>query len=175
MWLADSATGTRTPVVPSDWRRMARARWRVALWCTLRCLVRSRPHRACSLDQGRGCRGGSGRRALLARRAQVVIASPPSLTSPGLPSTPLRIEAHEFSPSPEDLRAAPGSVAIEYVNKGAVVHTLVIEGVKGLKLEVPGPGDVDRGAVTLEPGSYTLFCDVPGHRQVGMGAPLTVG
>jgi plastocyanin len=89
-------------------------------------------------------------------------------------STPLRIEAHEFSLSPEDLRAAPGSVAIEYVNKGAVVHTHVIEGVKGLKLEVPRPGDVDTGSVRLEPGSYTLFCDVPGHRQAGMEAPLTV-
>lgn len=90
-------------------------------------------------------------------------------------STPLRVEAHEFSLSPEDLRAAPGSVAIEYANKGAVVHTLVIEGVKGFRLEVPQPGDVDTGSARLEPGSYTLFCDVPGHRQAGMEAPLTVG
>lgn len=90
-------------------------------------------------------------------------------------SAPLRIEAHEFSLTPEDLRAAPGPVAIEYVNKGAVVHTLAIEGVKGFKLEVPRPGDIDTGSVRLEPGSYTLFCDVPGHRQAGMEAPLTVG
>jgi uncharacterized cupredoxin-like copper-binding protein len=55
------------------------------------------------------------------------------------------------------------------------VHTLAIEGVKGFKLEVPRPGDIDTGSVRLEPGSYTLFCDVPGHRQAGMEAPLTVG
>jgi plastocyanin len=90
-------------------------------------------------------------------------------------SAPLRVEAHEFSLSPEGLRAAPGSVAIEYVNKGAILHTLVVEGVKGLKLEVPGPGDVDTGSVKLEPGRYILFCDVPGHRQAGMEAPLAVG
>ena len=89
-------------------------------------------------------------------------------------STPLHIEAHEFSLSPENLQAASGSVAIEYVNEGAVAHTLVIEGVKGLKLAVLQPGDVDTGSVELESGSYTLFCDVPGHRQAGMEAPLTV-
>jgi plastocyanin len=89
-------------------------------------------------------------------------------------STPLRVEAHEFSLSPENLRTAPGFVAIEYVNKGAVLHTLVIEGVEGLKLEVLQPGDVDTGSVRLERGSYMLFCDVPGHRQAGMEAPLTV-
>ena len=89
-------------------------------------------------------------------------------------STPLHIEAYEFSFSPENLQTASGSVAIEYVNKGAIAHTLVIEGVKGLKLAIPQPGDVDTGSVELESGSYTLFCDVPGHRQAGMEAPLTV-
>jgi plastocyanin len=89
-------------------------------------------------------------------------------------SAALRIEAHEFSLSPAPLQAVPGNVAFEYVNAGAIPHSLVIEGVKGLKLEVSDKGDVDTGAVTLEPGTYTLFCDIPGHRQAGMEAPLTV-
>jgi uncharacterized cupredoxin-like copper-binding protein len=87
----------------------------------------------------------------------------------------LRIEAHEFALAPKDLRAAPGTVAIEYMNAGAIPHTLVIDRVGGLKLEVASKGDVDTGTVKLEPGSYTIYCDIPGHRQAGMEAPLTVG
>lgn len=97
------------------------------------------------------------------------------MTSDPAPSGTLRVEAHEFALTPEDLRAAPGTVAIEYVNAGAIPHTLVIDGVNGVKLDVASKGDVDTGTVKLEPGTYTMYCDIPGHRQAGMEAPLTVG
>jgi plastocyanin len=86
----------------------------------------------------------------------------------------LQVEAAEFSFSPNDLRAAAGTVAIEYVNTGAIPHTLVIEGVDALKLSVQSEGDVDTGSVRLEPGRYTLYCDVAGHRASGMEGTLTV-
>lgn len=94
--------------------------------------------------------------------------------NPESPSASLRIEAAEFSLSPADLRTTPGTVAVEYVNTGAVIHTLVIDGVNGFKLEVPARGDVDTGTAALKPGKYTLYCDVAGHRQAGMEAPLIV-
>ena len=97
------------------------------------------------------------------------------VTNDAAPSGALRVEAHEFALAPKDLRAAPGTVAIEYVNAGAVPHTLVIEGVNGVKLDVASKGDVDTGTVNLEPGTYTMYCDIPGHRQAGMEAPLTIG
>jgi plastocyanin len=86
----------------------------------------------------------------------------------------LRVEADEFSFSPNDLRAAAGTVAIEYANVGAIPHTLLIEGVDAPKLSVQKQGDVDAGSVRLEPGSYTVYCDVAGHRASGMEATLTV-
>ena len=98
---------------------------------------------------------------------------PPTASDPAASGT-LRIEAHEFALTPKDLRAAPGTVAIEYVNAGAIPHTLVIDGASGLKLDVASAGDVDSGTVKLEPGTYTLYCDIPGHRQAGMETPLTV-
>lgn len=67
-----------------------------------------------------------------------------------------------------------GEVSFRYVNAGAIAHTLLIEGVDGFKLEVGAKGDEDRGATELEPGTYVLYCDVPGHRDAGMEATLEV-
>jgi uncharacterized cupredoxin-like copper-binding protein len=99
----------------------------------------------------------------------------PTAATPAAPGTALSIEAHEFSLSPSDLHAAAGNVAIQYKNAGAIQHTLVIDGVAGFKLDVAKTGDVDTATVTLEPGTYTLYCDIPGHRQAGMEDHLTVG
>jgi len=71
--------------------------------------------------------------------------------------------------------AEPGPVDVTYRNEGSVRHTLVIEDVDGFKLEVDAHGDVDEGIVDLEPGEYTLYCDVAGHREAGMEAVLEVG
>jgi plastocyanin len=102
-------------------------------------------------------------------------AATPAATDPAATGTALSIEAHEFSLSPSDLHAAAGNVAIRYTNAGAIQHTLVMDGVAGFKLDVAKAGDVDSATVKLEPGTYTLYCDIPGHRQAGMEDHLTVG
>lgn len=67
-----------------------------------------------------------------------------------------------------------GEIEVEYVQQGSIIHTLVIEGIDDFKLEVSSSGDVDRGSVELEPGTYVMFCDVAGHREAGMEATLEV-
>ena len=64
-----------------------------------------------------------------------------------------------------------GDVNVVYRNEGSIAHTLLIEGIDGFKLSV---GDEDSGTVTLEPGSYLMYCDVAGHQSAGMEADLTV-
>ena len=71
--------------------------------------------------------------------------------------------------------ADAGEVTFEYVNEGIIEHTLVIEDVEGVRLLVEQRGDTAQGTVELDPGSYTLFCDIPGHAQAGMVADLEVG
>ena len=49
-------------------------------------------------------------------------------------------------------------------------HTLVIEGHPEAKLAVDG----EKKVVSLEPGDYLFFCDIPGHQAQGMEGTLTV-
>ena len=82
----------------------------------------------------------------------------------------LRFDAKEYGPVPA------GEVMFGYVNEDSVRHTLLIAKdntkVPNFKLVIAQKGSVDSGAVTLEPGVYTLICDVPGHSN--MRATLTV-
>lgn len=73
----------------------------------------------------------------------------------------------------ETYTAEEGSVTIEYIQDGQVPHTLVIEDKSNFKLSVNGE-ERDTGDVLLEAGDYTIYCDIPGHRQAGMEATLTV-
>ncbi len=84
------------------------------------------------------------------------------------------VVAEDIGFAEDTYESAAGTVAVEYRNEGALLHTLVIEGIDDFTLEVPGNADVDEGSVELEAGTYTLFCDVAGHRDAGMEATLEV-
>jgi plastocyanin len=71
--------------------------------------------------------------------------------------------------------ATAGNVDIELVSKSSIRHTLLVKDADGTivdpKLDV-SPGKTDNGSYELKAGSYTLFCDVPGHTN--MKATLVV-
>ena len=56
------------------------------------------------------------------------------------------------------------------------MHNLAIEGpgVSGEKTPTIGPGKTAKLAVELGPGTYELYCAVPGHKQLGMVLKLKV-
>lgn len=104
---------------------------------------------------------------------------------------------------PDDLAVPAGEVVtVSFTSEAAVEHDLVIEDV-GMAASVGEEGHgaddehaeedeaamddddlhvahVDAGESTTatftvdEPGIYTVYCSVPGHRQAGMEATLTV-
>ena len=69
-----------------------------------------------------------------------------------------------------------GSIVFGYKNEDSIRHTLILAKgdtkVPNFKLVVDKKGDVDSGPVTLDAGTYTIICDVPGHSN--MKATLTV-
>lgn len=76
----------------------------------------------------------------------------------------------------KDVSAKAGSVTIDYDNKQALQHDVKVEDSSGT--ELGGTDLVSSGTATatvnLQPGTYTFFCSVPGHREAGMEGTLTV-
>jgi plastocyanin len=72
-----------------------------------------------------------------------------------------------------DYTAKAGVVQINYVDGGGT-HTLLIDDPKFNGFELAVPGGPKSGKVDLTPGKYTIYCSIPGHRQAGMQATITV-
>ena len=65
-------------------------------------------------------------------------------------------------------------LTIGLFDQGSMHHTLLIEGQDNFKLEVDRQGDVAIGDVLLRRGTYTIYCELPGHRAGGMEATLLI-
>jgi plastocyanin len=74
------------------------------------------------------------------------------------------------------LSAKAGSVTVDFNNQQPLQHDVAIADSSG---KVLGQTDlVSSGTanttVQLQPGTYTFYCTVPGHREAGMQGTLTV-
>lgn len=71
---------------------------------------------------------------------------------------------------------APGTYTFVARNDGQATHALQIEG-NGVEetTETIGNGESATFTVTLEAGSYELYCPVANHRDLGMTTEITVG
>jgi FtsP/CotA-like multicopper oxidase with cupredoxin domain len=66
-----------------------------------------------------------------------------------------------------------GPTRFQVGNEGSMAHNLTLEGGPSTPdLNAGDTATLDLGA--LDPGSYVIFCSVPGHRESGMEATLTV-
>jgi len=72
--------------------------------------------------------------------------------------------------------AKAGKVEVLFDNPQSLTHDVAIESSGGEEVgatELITDGS-DSTTVELEPGSYTFYCSVPGHREAGMEGTLTV-
>jgi uncharacterized cupredoxin-like copper-binding protein len=129
------------------------------------------------------------------------IASTPAATTPAGSAAAGAITAteSEFKIEMSPTTAAPGPVTFQITNSGTQVHEFVVVKTDVAADALPQKTDepeVDEDAssltavdevediaagasasldVTLEAGHYVLFCNVPGHYQLGMHTDFTVG
>lgn len=76
----------------------------------------------------------------------------------------------------KEVTAKAGKDTIDLTNQSSVPHDVAIEDSAGKTIaqtEIISEGS-DSTTAELEPGTYTFYCSVPGHREAGMEGTLTV-
>ncbi|MER5619091.1 hypothetical protein [Streptomyces sp. NPDC002215] len=74
-------------------------------------------------------------------------------------------------------QVAAGTVTFVVDNAGTLAHALAVSGsgVSEAHTSTIPPGGTSRLTVTLQPGSYELWCPIDKHKELGMDTHLQVG
>jgi len=73
-----------------------------------------------------------------------------------------------------DVSATAGSITIDFTNMSSISHDVMIEGNGASGGTDQITDSTTSTTVDLDPGTYTFFCSVDGHRAAGMEGTLTV-
>jgi uncharacterized cupredoxin-like copper-binding protein len=96
----------------------------------------------------------------------------------GAQGTPVNVTLKDYSITVSGgTTLAAGTYTFHVSNSGPASHNLTIDG-PGVSDQTTGtfaPGGTADLTVTLKDGTYDFYCSVPGHKQLGMNANVTVG
>ena len=87
----------------------------------------------------------------------------------------IQLTAREWRYEPKEIHSPGGDVVFEVKNGGFIEHNFVIEDAarkKRAEITYIEPGQTLEVTVTLPPGTYTIYCSLPGHKDAGMAATL---
>ena len=84
----------------------------------------------------------------------------------------VQVKEKEFKITLASTTVPAGTVTFDVQNVGKIQHDLAVQG--GKKTPLIAGGKSAKLTVTLKKGVVTLYCSVPGHRQLGMVTKLTV-
>jgi mono/diheme cytochrome c family protein len=87
-----------------------------------------------------------------------------------IPADPTGQLAYQFGKA----TAKPGKVTFSMPNQASIQHNIAIKGPVTGHGPIVGNGGDSTFSVTLKPGKYEFYCQVPGHEQGGMKGTLTV-
>jgi uncharacterized cupredoxin-like copper-binding protein len=94
------------------------------------------------------------------------------------PSGSIKVTLTEFKFDPGTINAPSGKVVFFLVNAGTTSHDFIIRDASNTKVagsELISAGDSAVFTVdSIAAGSYTFFCDQPGHEASGMKGSLTI-
>jgi uncharacterized cupredoxin-like copper-binding protein/mono/diheme cytochrome c family protein len=83
------------------------------------------------------------------------------------------VESHDIFFQPTELEIpANQDVKILLPNLGAAAHNFSIDEL-GISVDI-APGETAETTINAKPGTYTFYCNVPGHKEAGMVGTLVV-
>ncbi len=86
----------------------------------------------------------------------------------------LQVEAGDMYFEPDSFAADAGEVTVSLENVGGVEHDFVVEEAGDELVVHSDPGETNTGTIELDAGTYTVYCNIPGHRDAGMEGTLEV-
>jgi plastocyanin len=92
------------------------------------------------------------------------------------PGGSLKVSETEYALTPSTATVKHGPVKIDVSNDGKIVHSLNVDGPNG---DIKLGKDLQAGqkgtfTANLPPGTYTWYCPIPGHEDLGMKGQITV-
>jgi manganese oxidase len=69
--------------------------------------------------------------------------------------------------------SSPRTITVR--NNGTMVHNIAVRDTALVSPDVEAGETADLDISSLEPGTYEIFCTIPGHTESGMSAQLTIG
>ncbi len=101
-------------------------------------------------------------------------------TECAVPDGPARVQVQEreFNLVLSRTSIQRGPAIVEVVNAGEDSHDLMLQredsGDQPLAIPELRPGEISDTRLDLAPGTWRLWCSLPGHAELGMHAQLTV-
>lgn len=114
-----------------------------------------------------GCGGGG------TQPVQTPQPPTPAAQAPAAGAQTVAVTMSEFAFRMAPAEVPSGKVVFAIENVGAVEHSFIIEEL-GIRTEQIRPGQKVTASAEVKAGTYTVLCDVPGHKEAGMQAQLTV-
>ncbi len=86
---------------------------------------------------------------------------------------PVDVALSEFAISPATITVPKGG-SLNVTNNGTMVHNLAVTGTPVLLSDLAAGSSAPLDLSSLDPGTYEIFCAIPGHKDSGMTATLVI-
>ncbi|MEM9746813.1 MAG: hypothetical protein AAF945_08980 [Actinomycetota bacterium] len=90
----------------------------------------------------------------------------------------LTVVASDIAFDAAEYEVPAGVISVALIQGGELPHSLAFEDGAGTVVELPVRVNTDTPdsttSITIEAGTYVLFCPIPGHRALGQEATLNV-